>query len=124
MYLAQRPPRGTIRVFRAEAMILPCDRLPGLRGRLGVVFQDFRLGGHVPACEIAAAVGGAIGLALALAVILILGKRFASLDAGIVAGGALGSGDGLMLLLGSVAGVALAMLTARLSMLSSVRGML
>lgn len=76
------------------------------------------------AIGIDAAVGGAIGLALALVVIVFLGKRFAGLDAGIVAGGALGPGDWLVLVLIPAAGVALAMLAARLSVLNSLRRML
>lgn len=70
------------------------------------------------------AVGGAIGLVLALVVILFLGARFASLDAGIVAGGALGFNDWLVLLAIPVVAVVLAMLTARLSVLNSLRQML
>ncbi len=71
-----------------------------------------------------AAVGGAVGLGIAGLVILFLGTRFASLDAGIVAGGALHFGDWLILALIPIAGVALAMLTARLSVLSALRSML
>ena len=71
-----------------------------------------------------AAVGGAVGLGIAGLVILFLGTRFAGLDAGIVAGGALHLADWLLLALIPVAGVALAMLTARASVLSALRGML
>jgi len=43
LYLAQRPSRGIVRIFGTDAITLPRERLPFLRRRLGVVFQDFRL---------------------------------------------------------------------------------
>lgn len=43
LYLAQRPTRGAVRLFGEDAGSLPRARLPGLRRRIGVVFQDFRL---------------------------------------------------------------------------------
>jgi cell division transport system permease protein len=76
------------------------------------------------AIAVDAAVGGAIGLGLAVSVILFLGARFASLDAGLVQGGALGLADWSLLALIPVAGVALALLTARLSVLRALRRML
>src|SRR3569623_633722 len=42
LYLAQRPSRGSIRLFGEDAGTLPRARLPGFRRRIGVVFQDFR----------------------------------------------------------------------------------
>ncbi|MCK9541607.1 MAG: cell division ATP-binding protein FtsE [Novosphingobium sp.] len=51
LYLAQRPSRGMIRMFGADAITLPRDRLPGMRRRLGVVFQDFRLVPHLSAFD-------------------------------------------------------------------------
>lgn len=51
LYLAQRPSRGMIRMFGADAITLPRDRLPGFRRRLGVVFQDFRLIPHMSAFD-------------------------------------------------------------------------
>jgi len=51
LYLAQRPSRGMIRMFGADAITLPRDRLPALRRRLGVVFQDFRLVSHLSAFD-------------------------------------------------------------------------
>ncbi len=51
LYLAQRPSRGMIRMFGADAITMPRDRLPGFRRRLGVVFQDFRLVPHLSAFD-------------------------------------------------------------------------
>ena len=47
LYLAQRPSRGIIRLFGEDAVLLPRDRMPGFRRRIGVVFQDFRLVPHL-----------------------------------------------------------------------------
>lgn len=51
LYLAQRPSRGMIRMFGADAITLPRDRLPVMRRRIGVVFQDFRLVHHLSAFD-------------------------------------------------------------------------
>lgn len=51
LYLAQRPSRGALRMFGGDIMTLPRDRLPALRRRLGVVFQDFRLVAHLSAFD-------------------------------------------------------------------------
>jgi cell division transport system ATP-binding protein len=51
LYLAQRPSRGMIRMFGTDAITVPRERLPGLRRRLGVVFQDFRLVQHLSAFD-------------------------------------------------------------------------
>jgi len=51
LYLAQRPSRGAIRMFGGDVITLPRDRLPALRRRLGVVFQDFRLVPHLSAFD-------------------------------------------------------------------------
>ena len=51
LYLAQRPSRGSIRMFGTDAITLPRERLPGFRRRLGVVFQDFRLVPHLSAFD-------------------------------------------------------------------------
>jgi cell division transport system ATP-binding protein len=50
-YLAQRPSRGAIRMFGTDAITLPRGRLPWLRRRIGVVFQDFRLIPHLSAFD-------------------------------------------------------------------------
>lgn len=51
LYLAQRPSRGMIRMFGADAITMPRGHLPGLRRRIGVVFQDFRLVPHLSAFD-------------------------------------------------------------------------
>lgn len=51
LYLAQRPSRGAIRMFGDDMITLPRERLPDFRRRLGVVFQDFRLVGHLSAFD-------------------------------------------------------------------------
>ncbi|WP_051014005.1 cell division ATP-binding protein FtsE [Pararhodospirillum photometricum] len=47
LYLAQRPTRGTIRLFGREVTTVPRQQLPIVRRRIGVVFQDFRLIDHL-----------------------------------------------------------------------------
>ncbi|MBX9643951.1 MAG: cell division ATP-binding protein FtsE [Novosphingobium sp.] len=51
LYLAQRPSRGAIRMFGSDAITLPRERLPALRRRIGVVFQEFRLVSHLSAFD-------------------------------------------------------------------------
>lgn len=51
LYLAQRPSRGSIRMFGQDLITMPRGRLPDLRRRLGVVFQNFRLVSHLTAFE-------------------------------------------------------------------------
>ena len=51
LYLAQRPSRGAIRMFGADAITMPRERLPLLRRRIGVVFQEFRLVPHLSAFD-------------------------------------------------------------------------
>lgn len=71
-----------------------------------------------------AAGGGAVGLALGLVVVLFLGRRFTGLGAGLVDAGALGWIDWLLLAMIPLAGVALAMLTARLTVIRTLGRML
>lgn len=71
-----------------------------------------------------AAAGGAVGLGLGLAAILVLGRQFAALGSGMVAGGGLASLDWLLIAAIPVIGVVIAMLTARLTVLSALRRML
>ncbi|HEY0270236.1 MAG TPA: cell division ATP-binding protein FtsE [Sphingomonas sp.] len=51
LYLAQRPSRGSIRLFGEDVVRLRRSRLPGFRRRIGVVFQDFRLIPHLSAYD-------------------------------------------------------------------------
>lgn len=71
-----------------------------------------------------AAGGGVVGLGLATVVILFLGRRFAGLGAGVVDGGALGMADWLLIALIPVVAIVLAMVTARLTVLHTLRKML
>lgn len=43
LYLAQRPSRGFISLFGEDVVTMARGRLPAIRRRIGVVFQDFRL---------------------------------------------------------------------------------
>jgi cell division transport system permease protein len=71
-----------------------------------------------------AAAGGLVGLVLAVAVTVALGRRFAALGAGLASGAGLDWGDWLVLALVPLAAVALATLTARLAVLGALRRML
>lgn len=71
-----------------------------------------------------AAGGGAAGLALAVIVILALGRRFASLGTGMVDQGALTLTDWIVLAMIPVGATGLAMLTARLTVMHTLRKML
>jgi cell division transport system ATP-binding protein len=51
LYLAQRPSRGAIHMFGTDLITASRDDLPRFRRRLGVVFQDFRLVGHLTAFD-------------------------------------------------------------------------
>ncbi|GLK66436.1 cell division ATP-binding protein FtsE [Hansschlegelia plantiphila] len=51
MFLALKPTRGLVRVFGRDILTLPQRELPGLRRRIGVVFQDFRLLDHMTTYE-------------------------------------------------------------------------
>ena len=54
MYLAERPSRGLVTLFDRDIATAPRGEMPGLRRRIGVVFQDFRLINHLSAFDNAA----------------------------------------------------------------------
>jgi cell division transport system ATP-binding protein len=51
LYLGHRPSRGLLTLFGRDVATLRRDELPALRRRIGVVFQDFRLLGHLSAFD-------------------------------------------------------------------------
>lgn len=71
-----------------------------------------------------AMVGGVIGLALGALAVWLIGGQFAAIDSGMVAGGNLRRLDWLVLAAIPLAGVLLAMLTARITVMSALRRML
>lgn len=99
--------RGTIEIVHM---------LGGTDSQIARVFQR--------SIAIDAAAGGALGLALAVAVILALGQRFEALGSGMAGGAGLGWADWVLLGLVPLAGVALATVTARAAVLHALRRML
>lgn len=71
-----------------------------------------------------AAAGGVVGLALGLVAVVVLGRQFAALGSGMVAGGGLAPVDWALIAAVPVVGVVIAMLTARLTVLAALRRML
>lgn len=71
-----------------------------------------------------AALGGAAGLALGLAGVFILGRQFARLGSGMVAGGGLGWTDWLLIACIPLAGVLVALVTSRMTVLAALRRLL
>jgi len=71
-----------------------------------------------------AALGGAVGLVLGLAAVLLFGRQFAQLGSGMVAGGELGTIDWGLLAAIPLIGIVQAMLTARITVLGALRRML
>lgn len=51
MYLGRKPTRGLVSMFGQDIGIASRDQLTALRQRIGVVFQDFRLLGHLSAFD-------------------------------------------------------------------------
>jgi len=90
--------------------------LGGTDGQIAQIFQR--------SIGFDATLGGTVGLALGLAAVLFLGQQFAGLDSGMVAGGGLSWVNWLMLAAIPVAGVMIAMLTARLTVIGALRRML
>ena len=89
--------------------------LGGTDGQIAHIFQR--------SMGIDAALGGLAGLALGLAAALLLGRQFARLGSGMVAGGAFGPLDWAMIAAIPVIGVALAIVTARVTVLVALRRM-
>ncbi len=90
--------------------------LGGTDGQIAGVFQR--------SIGVDAAGGGIVGFALAVVVTLFLGRRFAGLGAGLVNHGSLGPADWLLLAMVPVAATALAMVTARFTVMHTLRKML
>ena len=87
--------------------------LGGTDGQIARLFQR--------SIAIDALIGGVVGLLLGIGAIFLLGQRFAALGSGMIAGGGLGMGDWIALGAIPLAGVAIAMLTARLTVLATLR---
>ena len=51
LYLSHRPSRGLVNIFGHDISTTDRAKLPNLRKRIGVVFQDFRLLSHLSARE-------------------------------------------------------------------------
>jgi cell division transport system ATP-binding protein len=51
LYLMARPTGGVLEIFGKSISTLPRSRYPGIRRRMGVVFQDFRLLRHLSAMD-------------------------------------------------------------------------
>lgn len=90
--------------------------LGGTDGQIAQIFQR--------SIGFDATLGGAAGLAMGLVAVLVLGQQFAGLDSGMVAGGELSWINWLTLAAIPVAGVLIAMLTARVTVLGALRRML
>ena len=90
--------------------------LGGTDGQIARIFQR--------SIGIDAALGGAAGLLAGLGAIVLLGRQFARLGSGMVAGGGLQSADWALLAAIPLIGIVLAMLTARITVLVALRRML
>lgn len=90
--------------------------LGGTDGQIARIFQR--------AIGMDAAAGATLGIAVAVAVVSMLGRKFAGLGAGLVAGGALGWADWLLVSLVPLVAVGLAVLTVRISVLKALGRML
>jgi cell division transport system permease protein len=90
--------------------------LGGTDGQIARIFQR--------SIGIDAALGGVAGLLVGLGAIAVLGRQFARLGSGMVAGGELAAADWALLAAIPVIGIVLAMLTARITVLAALRRML
>ncbi|MEZ5680665.1 MAG: cell division protein [Erythrobacter sp.] len=68
--------------------------------------------------------GGALGLVMGSGAVILMGAQFAALDSGLVAGGGLGTTDWVILATVPLFAVAIAVYTARMTVLSSLGRML
>lgn len=90
--------------------------LGGTDGQIARIFQR--------SIAIDALIGGVVGLLLGLIALFLLGRQFAALGSGMVAGGGLGVADWAAIGAIPLAGVMIAMLTARVTVLAALRRML
>ncbi|MEO5707784.1 MAG: cell division protein [Alteraurantiacibacter sp.] len=90
--------------------------LGGTDGQIASIFQR--------SIALDALAGGAAGLLAGMAAIMLLGRQFAALGSGLVAGGGLGLLDWLAIAAVPLVGVILATLTARLTVIAALRRML
>jgi cell division transport system permease protein len=90
--------------------------LGGTDGQIARIFQR--------SIALDALIGGLVGLLLGLAALFLLGRQFAALGSGMVAGGGLGLVDWIAVGAIPHAGVLIAMLTARVTVLIALRRML
>jgi cell division transport system permease protein len=90
--------------------------LGGTDGQIARLFQR--------SIGIDAALGGTAGLLAGLGAIVLLGRQFARLGSGMVAGGGLGPLEWAVLVAIPLIGIVLAMLTARITVLVALRRML
>ena len=90
--------------------------LGGTDGQIARIFQR--------SIAVDALVGGVVGLLLGLIALFLLGRQFAGLGSGMVAGGGLGVADWVAIGAIPLAGVLIAMLTARVTVLAALRRML
>jgi cell division transport system permease protein len=90
--------------------------LGGTDGQIARIFQR--------SIAVDALVGGAVGLLLGLIAVFFLGRQFAALGSGMIAGGGLGIVDWAAIGAIPLAGVVIAVLTARVTVLAALRRML
>ncbi|MGZ3246552.1 MAG: cell division protein FtsX [Croceibacterium sp.] len=90
--------------------------LGGTDGQIARIFQR--------SIAIDALVGGIVGLLLGLIALFLLGRQFAALGSGMVAGGGLGVADWIAIGAIPLTGVMIAILTARITVLAALRRML
>nr|WP_054532294.1 hypothetical protein [Erythrobacter sp. SG61-1L] len=111
VWLASRSALGSNR-----ATIEIVHLLGGTDGQIARIFQR--------SIGIDALLGGAVGLGFGVSAVLLLGRQFAALGSGMIAGGGLGWPDWLAIAAIPLAGVLIAMFTARLTVLAALRKML